>query len=182
MKIILASASPRRQELIRQITAEVTADPADVEEIVPEGMPLTERPEYLAHIKAAAVAVRHPEEMVLGCDTGVFIDGQMIGKPKDRADAARILRQLSGRVHQVITGCCLINNGQERRFSEVTDVEFYPLSDQQIEAYLDQGEYRDKAGAYGIQGPGALLVKGIRGAFYNVMGLPVGRLAQELAK
>ena len=180
MEVILASASPRRRELLRIITPEFRVEPAEVEETHPEGLELVRVPEYLAGIKAAAVAAKYPEALVIGCDTGVFIDGLMLGKPADRGEAGKILRRLSGRRHQVITGCCVIAGGRQRCFSEITDVEFYPLTDKQIEEYLDLGEYKDKAGAYGIQGAGALLIRGICGDYYNVMGLPVGRLAREM--
>jgi septum formation protein len=182
MELILASASPRRQELLRYITTSFRVEPSGVEEKIPESMELTRVPEYLAGLKARDVAAHHPDETVIGCDTGVFIDGQMLGKPKDRADAKAMLSRLSGRRHQVITGCVILREDREESFSEVTEVEFYPLTAQQIEAYLDLGDYKDKAGSYGIQGAGALLVRGIVGDFYNVMGLPVGRLARALQK
>ena len=110
----------------------------------------------------------------------VWIDGKILGKPSDREDAARMLRLLSGRVHSVFTGVCIMSKNTEISFFEETKVRFFSLSDDEIEKYIETGEPFDKAGAYGIQDKGALLVEGIDGDFYNVMGLPVGRLAREL--
>lgn len=180
MEVVLASASPRRRELLGRLTDAFTVDAADVEEVLPEGLPLTKGPEYLAELKCAAVAKRHPDALVIGSDTGVFIGEKMLGKPHSREEAFAMLRGLSGQSHAVITGCCLMKNGRIRTFSEKTLVTFFPLTDAQISAYLDTGEYRDKAGAYGIQGEGALLAEGIAGCYYNVMGLPVSRLAREI--
>lgn len=177
--VVLASASPRRRELLARLVDVFTVDVADVEEVLPEDLPLTLGPEYLAQLKCAAVAKRHPGALVIGSDTGVFIDGKMLGKPHSREEGFAMLRELSGRSHSVITGCCLIKDGRVRTFSEQTLVHFFPLTDEEIGRYLDTGEYRDKAGAYGIQGEGALLVSGIGGCYYNVMGLPVSRLARE---
>ena len=179
-KIVLASKSPRRQELIRNITEDFEVAVSPVEEILPEGTPLEEAPVYLSALKARAVAEERPDSIVIGADTVVILGDTLLGKPKDEKDAFRMLSLLSGKVHTVITGCCIIKNGEEKRFFETTRVEFYPLSDREIEEYIVTGEPMDKAGAYGIQGKGMLLVKGIEGDFFNVMGLPVGRLKREL--
>lgn len=178
--IILASQSPRRQELIRNITDDVAVIVSPAEEVLPADIAPEEAPAYLAALKARAVAALHPDTPVIGADTVVILDGNILGKPRDKADAARMLRLLSGRVHTVITGCCLILGGRERIFSQRTSVEFYPLSDREIDEYIATGEPMDKAGAYGIQGKGMLFVKGIVGDYFNVMGLPVGMLAREL--
>lgn len=178
--IILASQSPRRQELIRNITEDFEVIVSQAEEILPLGIAPEEAPVYLAGLKARAVAAEHPDRIVVGADTVVILDNTILGKPRDGADAAHMLRLLSGRVHTVVTGCCLIQGERERVFSQRTSVEFYPLSDREIEEYIATGEPLDKAGAYGIQGRGMLFVKGIEGDYFNVMGLPVGLLKREL--
>ncbi|MBO4584659.1 MAG: septum formation protein Maf [Clostridia bacterium] len=179
-KIVLASASPRRIELIKIIAPDCGYAVADVEENVPAGMPAEECPRYLAELKAKAVAPRFPDAAVIGCDTVVIIDGKLLGKPRDEADAAEMLRELSGRTHTVITGVFVAFDGSGFGFSERTDVEFRALREQEIADYVATGEPMDKAGAYGIQGVGATLVRRINGDFYNVMGLPVARLKEEL--
>lgn len=178
--IILASQSPRRQELIGNITPDFSVIVSEVDEVLPEGILPEDVPAYLAGVKAQAVAADHPGDVVIGADTVVILDGQVLGKPHDRDDAFRMLQALSGRVHTVITGCAVIKDGRTTSFSEVTRVEFYPLSDREIEAYIATGEPFDKAGAYGIQGRGSVLVKRIEGDFFNVMGLPVARLKRVL--
>ena len=180
MHIILASRSPRRQELIRNITEDYEVIVSPVEEILPEGISPDMAPVYLSALKARAVAAAHPQNTVVGADTVVVLDGEVLGKPRDRADAADMLKKLSGRVHTVITGCCLVKDGREHSFAEHTQVAFYPLTEREIEEYIATGEPFDKAGAYGIQGKGMLFVKGIEGDYFNVMGLPVGRLNREL--
>lgn len=122
----------------------------------------------------------HPDDTVIGCDTGVFIDNQMIGKPKSDKAAFEILKLLSGKTHRVITGCAVYKGGRTVSFSQVTEVEFYKLTNAEIEEYIATGETSDKAGAYGIQGNGALLVKQIKGDYFNVVGLPVALLNKKL--
>ena len=178
--IILASKSPRRQELIRHITEAFEVVVSPVEEILPAGIAPEEAPVYLAALKARAVAEEHPDRLVIGADTVVILDGTILGKPRDAADAERMLRLLSGRTHAVITGCCLIKGGREKRFSQRTEVEFYELTDREIADYIATGEPMDKAGAYGIQEKASLFVKGIAGDYFNVMGLPIGMLNREL--
>ena len=178
--IILASQSPRRQELIRTITDAFEVAVSPVKEILPESIAPEEAPVYLAALKAGAVAAEHPDRTVIGADTVVILDGQILGKPRDTDDAARMLRLLSGKTHTVITGCCIILGDRERRFCERTEVAFYPLTDREIADYIATGEPMDKAGAYGIQGRGSLFVRGINGDYFNVMGLPVGLLNREL--
>lgn len=179
-RIILASQSPRRRELIANITADFTVIVSDAEEILPEGIAPGDVPAYLADVKAAAVAAAHPDDTVIGADTVVILDGAVLGKPRDEADAVRMLRALSGRVHTVITGCAVYQGSERITFSELTRVEFYPLSDREIMEYIATGEPFDKAGAYGIQGRGCVLVKRIEGDYFNVMGLPVARLKRKL--
>ncbi len=181
MGYILASASPRRRELLSIITDDFTVDLPQVEEICPEGMPPRDRPEYLACLKADDVAKRHTDDVIISADTAVFIDECMLGKPKDSDDAARMLRSLSGRTHSVVTGCCIMKGAERVSFSVTTEVEFYRLTDQEIEDYIATGEPLDKAGSYGIQGKGALLVRSIQGDYFNVVGLPVAELSRQIA-
>lgn len=178
--IILASASPRRKELLSLITTRFRTEPANVDERIEKDVELYKMPEYLADKKAAYIHRLHPADTVIGCDTGVFINNQMIGKPKSDQAAFEILKMLSGKTHLVITGCAVYKGDSAERFSQVTEVEFYSLSNEQIQAYIATGEPFDKAGAYGIQGKGALFVKQIRGDYFNVVGLPVALLNQHL--
>ncbi len=180
--LILASASPRRRELITLIDKNVKIHPSDVDETLPEGIPSESAPEFLAVKKAKSVAEIYPDDTVIGSDTSVIIEGEILGKPRNREDAKRMLLQLSGKVHKVITGCAIFKSGRSISFSEVTEVRFHPLSEREIEDYLDTDEPFDKAGAYGIQGYGSLLVEGINGDYFNVVGLPVSRLAKVLKK
>lgn len=180
MGYVLASASPRRRELLSLITDDFIIDLPQVEEICPDEIPPRDRPEYLARLKADEVVMRRPDDIVISADTAVFIDDRMLGKPENRVDACLMLRSLSGRTHSVITGCCIARGEERVSFSVVTEVEFYPLTDAEIEEYVDTGEPSDKAGSYGIQGRGALLVREIRGDYFNVVGLPVAELSRRL--
>ena len=180
--VILASASPRRQELLRMICSEFSVIPANIEETVEENLSIYDYPEYLAVKKAGHIHKSHYDDVVIGSDTGVFIDDVMLGKPENHEDAVNMLRKLSGRTHKVITGCAICYKDKTVSFSQITEVEFYSLSDREIEEYVSTGEPMDKAGAYGIQGKGATLVKGIKGDFYNVIGLPVALLKRKLAE
>lgn len=181
-RIILASQSPRRQELIGYILSEYEVIVSAVEETLPDGIAPEVVPAYLAGVKAQAVAAEHPDDVVIGADTVVILDGQVLGKPKDADDALHMLRSLFGKAHTVITGCAIIQDGRMTTFSDRTRVEFYPLSDREILDYIATGEPFDKAGAYGIQGRGSVLVKRIEGDFFNVMGLPVARLKREMER
>lgn len=181
--VILASASPRRRELLHYITDDFRCVCSQAEEKVrlPEGLDCRQIPAELAKLKARDIAGQYAGCLVIGADTVVIgPGGDVLGKPRDKADAVRMLEELSGAVHHVVTGVCLVMGDQERTFSEVTKVEFYPLSHEEILSYVDSGQPMDKAGAYGIQDKGALLVKRIEGDYYNVMGLPVARLSREL--
>lgn len=180
--IVLASASPRRQELIKLISEEIKVHPSDVDETIPRGISAEAAPEFLAVKKAAAVAKEYPDDTVIGSDTSVIVDGIILGKPIDREDAKRMLQLLSGKTHKVITGCAIFKGGRSISFSEVTEVKFHTLSDREIEEYLDREEYKDKAGAYGIQGYASLLIEGINGDYFNVVGLPVSRLNRLLRR
>ena len=178
MKIILASASPRRQELMKLVCGSFKSVPADIDETVGEGILPQDAAEMLACKKAAKVAEDYKNAVVVGCDTVVIVDDMLLGKPFDDSDAAKMLSLLSGKKHKVVTGVC-IKYGDELEES-FSCVEFYPLSDEEIMEYVESGEPMDKAGAYGIQGEGSLLVKGICGDFFNIVGLPVARLKREL--
>ena len=180
-KLILASASPRRRELLGLIAEDFDVIPAKGEENADMSLSPADAVKALAKQKAEEVSKKFPDRIVIGADTMVFCEGKALGKPKDADDAERMLKLLSGRVHSVITAVAVAQNGNSvKLFAEETKVEFYPLSDDEIHGYTESGEPMDKAGAYGIQGKGALLVKGIEGDYYNVMGLPVGRLYREL--
>lgn len=160
---------------------------AQAEETLPEGMPPAEAPVYLAKQKAAEVFGRLPEAerkeaLVIGADTVVICGGRILGKPHSAEEAADMLRLLSGKTHEVVTGVCLLSAEKELCFASETLVRFYPLSEAEILAYVAGGEPMDKAGAYGIQGDGALFVEGIEGDYYTVVGFPVAKLRRKLAE
>ena len=182
MKIILASASPRRQELLKYIVPEFEVLPADIDETLPADIDAEKCAEYLACKKARHIAEKYRDCVVIGSDTVVIIDSTILGKPSDEADAERMLTMLSGKSHKVITGVCIAAAGKYDSFSKETAVNFYPLSAEEIRGYIATGEPMDKAGAYGIQGYGSVLVEGIEGDFFNVMGLPVAMLKRRLEK
>lgn len=179
-KLILASGSPRRRELLGTAGLEFEVIVADVEEKISEGAAPQDVVKALALQKAQAVAQLHPDCTVIGADTVVVSDGKILGKPKSEADAAEMLGSLSGRVHKVCTGVALINGDKIKNFCETTEVEFHNLTAEEIENYVKTGEPMDKAGAYGIQGKGCVLVKRISGDYFNVVGLPVSRVYREL--
>lgn len=177
--LILASASPRRQELLRNANIPFTAKPTDIPEDARPGEAPQACAERLAREKALAIAHLYPDAFVLGADTIVVVDGELLGKPHDGADAARMLRLLSGRSHQVITGICVVHprsgNSVEqlRTASETTLVTFQPLAEEEIRYYVSTREPMDKAGAYAIQGIASRWVSRIKGDYSNVVGLPV---------
>lgn len=182
-QIILASASPRRKELLLQVGLEPVIVPSHVEEVITSTVPEQVVME-LSSQKARDVAAGYQDQeiVVIGADTVVAVDGQILGKPADREDAVRMVTMLAGRSHQVYTGVTLVycNTGKVITFAEETDVHVYPMTRSQIEQYVDTGEPMDKAGAYGIQGYFAAYIQGIRGDYTNVVGLPVGRVCQSL--
>ena len=182
MALILASQSPRRKVLMGFITTDFTVDVCMEEEKVEEGTPADQAVQQLALQKAKWVAKHHPGDVVIGCDTVVAIDGEILGKPKSEEDAANMLRKLSGKKHQVYTGVALVQDDREECFVSTTGVKFYELEDELVDWYVATGEPADKAGAYGIQGNGSILVEGLEGDYFTVMGLPVGRLYRELKK
>lgn len=182
MKIILASASPRRRELLERMgltNFEIITSHTD--ETLQEGLTCAQQVERLSFLKARSVAdLTGKDALVIAADTVVALDEVILGKPEDRDDAFRMLSALSGVRHRVYTGVSIIYNQTVLTRHEVTAVDFRPLEREEILQYIATNECMDKAGAYGIQGYGALLVKGIIGDYYNVMGLPVGCLAQML--
>lgn len=184
-KIILASNSPRRKELLSGlgINYEVKTLPG-IEETYPDTLKDEEIPLYIAKEKADAYRdVMQPDELIITADTIVWLDGIVMGKPKDVEDARQMLRTLSGRTHQVITGVCLTTTAFQKSFSTVTDVTFAELSDTEIDYYIRTYKPMDKAGSYGIQEwIGFIGVQKISGSYFNVMGLPVQRLYTELKK
>ncbi len=180
MQVILASASPRRKELLKFIFDRFSVCPADVDETLPDGIDADEAPVYLSKIKARALCDENPDSLIIAADTVVIMDGVILGKPTDTADAARMLKSLSGRTHRVITGCTVGFGGRTHSFSAVSFVTFYPLSDTEISDYIATGDPMDKAGAYGIQSGAATFVEKIEGDYFNIVGLPVARLKREI--
>ena len=182
--IVLASASPRRQELLRRMgITEFDVRVPETEEAYPEGLSPRQIVEYISREKADAAAKRcTSEEIVITADTMVFLDDQRLGKPADEADALRMLTSLQGRHHTVCTGITVRQGGRSLTESESTEVYFRPATEAELRGYIATGEPMDKAGAYGIQGMGALLVEKINGDFFNVMGLPVLRLSRMLSR
>ena len=180
--LILASASPRRAELLRELGVQFAVEPSYATELDSDHLTAWELAQLNAHRKARSVAKQHPDALVLGADTVVVLGTALYGKPRDRKDAARMLGELEGRTHQVLTGICLIQlrEHRERLLAERTDVRFRPLSQADIKRYLDRIDPLDKAGAYAIQEFGELLVEEISGSYTNVVGLPVERLETEL--
>lgn len=179
--VVLASQSPRRQELIKLIFENVRVLPADCDETLPEGMGARTAVEYLSKLKNSASAkAAGKDSLVISADTVVSVDDIILGKPVDKSDARRMVTLLSGRTHQVYTGVTISRNGKSVTFSEKTDVEFYSLTNAEIEEYINSPEPYDKAGGYAIQGTFAKHIKGINGDYYNVVGLPVARLKREV--
>lgn len=179
--LILASASPRRQELLTLLNLPFTTYPTDVDETLPENISPVEAVQQLAYKKAEAALQAHNDSIIIGCDTIVVHNNRILGKPIDHEDAFQMLSQLSNETHAVYTGVCLFSYKQTRLFYEKTEVTFWGLTQQEILAYIESGDPFDKAGSYGIQGKAALFVKSIRGDYYNVVGLPISRLSRELS-
>ncbi len=180
MGIILASASPRRKELLGFIVNEYEVVPSKVEEIVPKGMPVLKQPEYLSKIKALDIAKQYPNDIIIGADTSVILGKEILGKPKDRTDAERMLLNLSGKVHKVVTGCTVVKNGATKSFSVVSRVKFQKLTKTEIDAYLDTDEPYDKSGSYAVQGRAGAFVEWIKGDYFNIVGLPIAQLKKYI--
>lgn len=180
--IILASASPRRKEILELADLKFDVMPSDAQEITTKTAP-NEVVMELASIKAKDIYKKSEKQsMIVGADTVVAYQGQILGKPTDEADAKRMLTMLSGQTHEVYTGVCVIEDEKIKTFYEETKVTFYEISDEQIDHYIKTGEPMDKAGSYGIQGKAAVFIKGIEGDYYNVVGFPIARFLQEITK
>jgi septum formation protein len=181
MKLILASGSPRRSELLAAAGVEFEVIPSPAEEIHDSSLGMAGLCEENARLKASAVSIHHPDAVVIGADTLVFLDGEPLGKPKDMAEAEKMLRRLSGKTNQVCSGVCIIGPGEKViSLHAVTDVFFRELDDETLSAYLAKTQPLDKAGAYGIQDHGEMIIERIEGAFDNVMGLPVEQVLAAL--
>ena len=181
MKLVLASKSPRRSEILKNAGIDFTVRVADADETIPDGTKPEDAVVFLAARKALAVE-RADDETVLGADTIVVLDDKILGKPKDKDDAYNMIKSLSGRVHSVFTGVCAVGNGVSLTFAEETKVEFYPLSEDEINEYINTDEPYDKAGAYGIQGLASKFIRGIQGDYFNVVGLPVSSVYKKIIK
>ena len=180
-RFVLASASPRRKEILENAGFTFEIIVSDADENIKDSLTPSETVEELAKRKALAVWDKNKDAVVFGCDTVVAIDGKILGKPKDDDEAFSMIKMLSGRAHTVSTGVCICAENKISVFSNTTEVEFYELSDETIRSYIATGEGRDKAGSYGIQGYGCVLIKEIKGDYFSVMGLPVSQSARVLA-
>jgi septum formation protein len=178
--VILASASPRRRELLDLVGIAHEVQPADIDETYQDGEEAAPHAERLAREKGEAIAARHPDAIVISADTIVVIDGLVLGKPRDEADAARMLAMLGGQTHVVLTAVAVSYRGRMRTGVESVRVTFRTLDKERIGAYIATAEPMDKAGAYGIQGFGATLVERVDGDYFAVMGLPLARMVDLL--
>lgn len=181
-KLILASASPSRKMLLEQAGLDFEVVVSGVDETVPPDYTPAQTVEALAQRKGQAVQALRPEAPIIAADSVVSIDGLILGKPKDDEAAKATLRRLSGRTHELITGVCLLINGRMDLFHQVTQVTFYPLTEEEIAEYVALGESRGRAGAYGIEGIGVVLVQSIQGDYPNIVGLPVAETIRHLHK
>ncbi|WP_421869364.1 Maf family protein [Motiliproteus sp.] len=180
-RLILASASPRRRELLNQIGVLFTTDSADIDETPSSGEQPADYVERMALQKAQAVAARHPDALVLGSDTSVICDNAILGKPADQQQGVEMLMRLSGRSHQVITAVALVAGERQQTIRVTTDVRFRTLSAEECRRYWQTGEPADKAGGYGIQGLAAVFIERIEGSYSAVVGLPLAETAALLA-
>jgi septum formation protein len=179
-RLILASGSPRRKQLLTRVSFSFDTVVSHADETVHPNHTPAEAVEFLARKKAAQVARRYPGTVVLGADTVVSIDGTILGKPADRNEAKKMLELLSGRTHEVFTGVAILSAERKSIFHTAASVSFWDLSEEEIASYIASGEPMDKAGGYGIQGLGSALVKEIQGDFYTIVGLPVSRTVRAL--
>ena len=184
MKIILASASPRRKEILENTNVKFDTIKSEIDEVILEHEPPKSVVMRLAFEKCMDIASMHKEDLVIGADTIVVLDDVILGKPKDEDDAYRMIEMLSKRTHQVITGISLVNLASNKKVLDyvVSNVKFKDLSHEDIKDYINTKESLDKAGAYGIQGYGALLVEEIQGDYFNIVGLPISKLSDLLKK
>ena len=181
MRLILASSSPRRRELLALFHIPFTVRPADIDETMDPARPPFDEVARVSRLKALSSG-RAEEDVVIAADTIVVCEGRVLGKPHSPEEARQMLRLLSGRDHQVMPGCTVLGPGGSETFTEVTDLHFRPLTKKEIESYVQSGEPMDKAGAYGVQGGAALFCQRMVGDYYNVMGLPVCRLYETLCR
>ena len=179
---IVASASPRRKEILSMGGFGFRIIPSDCDETIKEKLSPEETVKVLAERKALSVLEKNTESVVLGCDTVVALGDEILGKPSDREDAFKMIKALSGTTHRVCTGVCIADKNKTNTFVSVAEVEFYELSDETAESYVATGECDDKAGAYGIQGLGGTLVKSIKGDYYAIVGLPYAETVRVLSE
>lgn len=177
---VLASNSPRRKELLLQAGFQFSICAASIAEEINPKIPIANAIEEIALKKAKAVQSQYSDEIIIGADTAVVLDKEVFGKPKDKQEARMMLERLSGKTHQVITGVAIVCKQKVEVFHVVSDVTFYDLDDMMLDTYLQNDEYMDKAGAYGIQGKACIFVKTIAGDYYNIVGLPIAKLYQTL--
>lgn len=180
MRIILASASPRRRELMKNITEDFEVIVSDADESAVKSDDILKTAQILAQIKAKSVAEKNTDALVIGADTVVRLNDKILGKPKSKEEAFKMLRMLSGNSHFVDTGVCIVFEGKAESFTVTTKVEFNKISYGEMMSYIESGEPFDKAGGYGIQGKASIFVKGICGDYFNVVGLPVSALYQRI--
>jgi septum formation protein len=181
-KIVLASQSPRRVELLKEISTQFEVAPSSIEEVLDPGLRPEANAQNLARAKAESIAPKFPDCWVIGADTLVTLDHEIFGKPEDEEDAKRILKKISGREHLVVTGICVVGPKKTLDKAVVSQVKIKPLTDQEIEDYIATGEPMDKAGAYAIQGKGNFMVRSFTGSKNNIIGLPLDELKILLKK
>ena len=179
-RLILASGSPRRRDMLREVGLEFDVIPSPAEELHDESMALDQLCEENARLKALAVAQDYPEATVIGADTLVYVDQTPLGKPRSKEEAAAMLMRLSGRTHQVCTGVCIARAGEVDSFHAITEVVFKKLSEKIIRDYMAKVDVMDKAGSYAVQEHGEMIIEQVRGDYDNVVGLPVGQLLGKL--
>ena len=182
MRIILASKSPRRIELVRMLTNDVIVRPTNTDETFDDSLSVYENVTNAAEAKAKAALDNTvlPEDIVLGVDTIVVLDNEVFGKPENKSHARQMIKALSGKTHKVISGVCIIRNGKTHKFHDETSVTFDEMTDDEIEEYISTDEPYDKAGAYAVQGLAGKYIKGLNGCYFNVVGLPVNKIYIKL--
>ncbi len=181
-RFICASASPRRREILASCGYDFEVIPSEADESIDEKMTPAETVMELSKRKALSVSEKHPGAVVFGCDTIVVLGNTILGKPRDEENAKNMLRMLSGKTHEVMTGVTITDRKKSYTFHEVSEVTFYELSEETIESYVASLEPMDKAGSYGIQGLGCVLVKGIKGDYFSIVGLPIAKTARVLSE
>lgn len=178
--IILASASPRRKELLKNIIKDFTIIPSEIDETTPNNIKPKEVAEYLATKKALDIFKTHPNDIVIGADTTIVFNDKVYGKPKNKLEAKQMLQEFSNNTHYVVTGVSVVSNKHTISFSSINEVKFYKLQESEIEEYLNEDEYKDKAGSYAIQGKAVVFIKEIKGDYNSIVGLPLSQLYRIL--